>query len=73
MSIYVYIYIYISLARQAAVPPPRNYTKILSIILQNTIEYLADTASKSSPNRSPNGAESMKKRPWNDGAAETPF
>ena len=30
-------------------------------------------SSKSLPNRSQNGAESMNKRAWNDGGAETRF
>ena len=61
----------LSSAQRAAVPPPRNYIEILSIILQNITEHLAQKPSKSSPNRSQNSAESMKKRPWNDGGAET--
>ena len=67
------IYGQLSLAWQAAVPPPRNYTTNLSILLKSTNEHLAEKPSKSSPNRSQNGAESMKKRPWNDGGAETRF
>ena len=43
----------------------------LSFLLQNTTEHLADKSSKSSPNRSKNDAQSMKKRPWNDGGAAT--
>ena len=46
ISIYIYIDIYISLARQAAVPPPRNYTETLSIILQSTTEHLAEKPPK---------------------------
>ena len=65
------VYMVLSLARQAAVPLPRNYTEILSIRLRNTTEHLAEKTSKSSPNRSNNGTESMKQCPWNDVGAET--
>ena len=37
----------ISLARQAAFLPPRNYRDILSVILQNTTEHLAENPLKS--------------------------
>ena len=63
--IYWLIYFYIllvSLARQAAFPPPRNYTEFLSVILQTTTEHVAENPSQPSPNRSNNGAESMNQR-----------
>ena len=60
ICIYICIYIIYLLARQAAVPPPRNCRDILSIIWRNTTEHLAEKRSKSSLNRLKNGAESMK-------------
>ena len=58
MYIYIYckyVHVHISLARQAAVPPRRNYTEFLSVISQSTTEHLAEKPSKSSPNRSKDG------------------
>ena len=45
----------------------------LSFVLLTSTEHLTEKYSKSSPNQSKNGAESMNKRPWNDGGAETRF
>ena len=56
--------LYLSLARQAAVPPPRNY---------RYIRIQTEKPSKTYINRSENCAESMTKRPWKDGGAETRF
>ena len=57
---YTCVYFYIFSAAQAAVPPPRSSTEILSNILQSTTEHLAEKPSESSANRSENGAELMK-------------
>ena len=74
--VYIYIYIYLSLSLFSAASRDSATAQVyrhLSFLLQNTTEHLAEKSSKSSPNRSQNGAESMKKRPWNDGGAETRF
>ena len=69
VSIFVHFYIYIfrteaqrhlSLARQAAVAPPRDQAEFPLSFLQITTEHVAEKPSKSLPNRSETDADSMK-------------
>ena len=70
------IYKYISLVRQASCGSVTAQLYFYSINYMAKYYHqihVAEKHSKSSPNRSQNGAESMTKLPWNDGGGETRF